>query len=200
MALITTTEARYRIPTLSSSAEDTLLGVLIAEAGRAFARWCGYPGLSPTMESASYTLYVDGPGGRDLYLPVQPVTAVSSIYDDSTLDFTSSNYLVSSSDYTLVTQQDGHAIVRLKSTSSWGIWRDGKGNIKAAVTAGFSTIPEDLKRLCAMAVRHAYDQRTTQGKRHTSSGGSSTGFDDAHYLPDEVREGLWQFRLPGAVA
>ncbi|WP_230685362.1 hypothetical protein, partial [Streptococcus pneumoniae] len=88
----------------------------------------GYPPASasatPTMESTSYTLYLTGTGGRDLYLPIRPTTAVASVYDDPDLDFTSSTYLVSSSDYAIVWDPRRGSVLRLTSTATWGVWSD----------------------------------------------------------------------------
>ena len=193
--LVSAAEARLAIPELSGTAEDTNLETLITRVGEAFARHCGYPGTSPTMESTSYTRDLDGPGGRDLVLDVWPVTAISSVYDDVTLDFTDSQYLVSSSDYVIV---NGRTL-RLKSTSTHGAWSKGQGQIRVAFTAGYATVPGALKQLAIMAVKHWFDLRRTQGKSNTSQGGVSVGFRDEEFLPAMVRRGLSDFLLPRAI-
>lgn len=192
--LVTAAEARLQIPLLSGSDEDTKLETLITRAGTAFARYCGYPGNNPSMESGSYTRYLDGLGGRDLVLDVWPVTAIASIVDDLTLDFTDSQYLVASTDYVLV--EGGRGLVRLKTTSSHGAWSNAKGTIKATFTAGFSTTPDDLKQLCIQSVKNWWEQRHTQGKTNTAQGQVSVGFRDEEFLPLFVRKGLSGFRLP----
>lgn len=193
--LVTAAEVRLAIPELSGTAEDTNLETLITRIGAAFARYCGYPGNSPTMESASYTRYMDGRGGRDLTLDVWPVTAISSVYDDPTLDFTDSRYLVSSSDYYLI---DGRYL-RLKSTAQWPAWTKGRENIKVAFTAGFASVPDDLKQLAIVAVKHWFDLRKTQGRFNASVGGISVGFRDEDLMPAMVRQGLSLFCLPRAL-
>ncbi len=193
--LVTAAEARLQIPELSGTAEDTNLETLITRVGAAFARYCGYPGSSPTMESTSYARYYDGPGGRDLVLDVWPIVSISSIYDDTTLDFTDSQYLVSSSDYVVVNGR----IVRLKNTSTHGAWSEGAGQIKVSFTAGYATVPDDLKQLVIMAVKHWFDLRRIQGKSNTSQGGVSVGFRDEEFLPAMVKAGLSPFRLPRAI-
>ena len=172
------------------------MDTVIAAVGRAFARWCGYPGSAPSLESASYTRYLDGPGGRELTLDVWPVVSVSSIYDDPTLDFTSATYLVSSGDYALA--DAGRGLVRLTSTSAHGAWSDTKGAIKATFTAGYATIPEDLKHAARLAVRHWWSLRQKQGLTNATSAGQSRGFVDQTFLPDEVKAALNAFRLPRA--
>lgn len=192
MALITTAEAKTLIPTLNGTDDDAWIATLITAVGQAFGRWCGYPGNTPVMESTSYTRDYDGNGGRDLALDVWPVTAITSVYDDTTLDFTSSTYLLSASDYAIVNSRT----LRLKSTATHSAWSEGTGNVRVAFTAGYSAIPDDVKRLAQMAVRHAYDLRQTQGKTSVSQGQGNTSFADPSWLPAEVKQGLAGYRLP----
>ncbi len=199
MALITAAEARELLPGLTGTAEDALLGTLISAAGAAIARYLGYPvALSGevTAESASYTLYLDGPGGRDLVVPVWPLTAVASIYDDPDLDFEAAT-LVASAGYAVVEGQRG--LVRLKSTSAHGAWSTTPGAIKVACTAGYATAPSWLKQAAKLTVRHMYDGRQTQGKTSQSIAGGSIGLVTPSALPVEARELLDAHILPAAV-
>lgn len=198
MALITAAQAREKIPSLTGTGEDTLLDTMIAAAGVAFARYCGYPaasvGANPTMEQTTYTRYQDGPGGRDLVLEVWPVNSVTSIEDDPTRDFDGSAYLVASTDYTV---RDGNrGLVVLKSTAAHGNWSRIDGAIKVVYSGGFAAGPATLKELCKHAVRHAYDLRATQGRTNLSQGGVNVGLRDEDFLPAIVRQGLDSFRLP----
>lgn len=204
MALITAAEARELVPALTGTAEDTFLDTLIARCGAAFARRCGYPpasaGVAPSMESLStYTLDHDGRGGRDLTLRVWPATAISSVRDDPTLDFTSDTYLVTSTDYAIV---DQGRTLRLKSTATWGSWGRGEGRIRVAFTAGYTAAaaPSDLKQLVAQAVHHWIDQRQTQGKKSVSQGGQVVTYDDSAFLPPWVEGALGGFMHPSALA
>ena len=200
MALITAAEARDVLPAIT--AEGTLLDVLIGAVGAAFARHCGYPpasaGATPTMESASYTLDHDSIGGRDLSLRVYPATAITSVYDDPDLDFSDAIYLVPAADYALVRQG---SVLRLKSTATWGTWGRGEGRIRVAFTAGYATVPADLKHLAKMAVKHWFDQRRQQNKASESSDGVSITFNDAAFLPEWIAVPLFaSFGLVGALS
>ena len=201
MPLLTAAQARDKLPAQTGTGEDTLLDTLILGVGGAFARHCGYPsasaGAEPTMLSTAYTRYFDGPGGRDLYLDVWPVTAITSIEDDPDRDFDGTSHLVASSDYNLRKGEYGHVI--LKSTATHGRWLERSGCIKAVFTAGFSSAPATLSELAKHAVRHAYDLRATQGKTNASQGGVSIGFRDEDFLPALVRQGLGTYRLPTAI-
>lgn len=196
MALITAAEARENIPSLTGTDQDTLLTTLITMVGRLFARFCGYPGKQPTMESASYIEWLTV-AGRDLLLSWGPVIAITSIYDDGTLDFTSSTYLVASTDYQVLDVDRGW--VRLYSTSVHGNWSGLKGAVKVTYTAGYATVPEDLKGLAKLAVRHLYDNRATQGKEVVSQGGSSETMRPEALLPQIVLDGLAFYVCRGAM-
>lgn len=193
MSLCTATEVRATgIPGISGGAEDSKLEALIDRASALFARYCGYPGSVPTMESANYVLYLDGPGGRDLDLSIWPATAISSVYDDPTLDFTDSAYLVSSSDYTLV---DGR-FLRLKSTATHGFWSKQRDCIKVSFTAGYTSVPDDLKALCIAQVRNLWELRANQGKSKIKEGDNSWDFREEALMPAWIQSALSAYRLP----
>ena len=197
MALITAAEAREHLH-ITGTDEDALLTILIGVAGEAMARFCRYPaasaGAAPTMESTSYTQRIDGPGGRDLTFPVWPLTAISSIYDDPTLDYSDAAYLVASADYAIIDGSEG--LIRLASTSSWGNWSTGIQHIEVQATAGYATPREDLKYACRVAVRKLWDLRSTQGKESVSQRGTSTTYSEPAWLPIETQMALWGYVLP----
>ena len=191
MALITAAEALRMIPDLASGAEATLIDELIDQSGHLIAAFCGYPSANgiaaATMESTSYVRYLTGSGGRDLVCDVGPVTAVTSIYDDPTLDFTSSVYLVDSGDYAILAVAPRRTI-RLTSTAVHGAWSTQEGAIKATVTAGYSTVPAAIKRACQLTVRHLLDQRKKLGVQSESMNGASVTYSDPAALPREARD------------
>lgn len=199
MALVTPAEAKIHIPELVGTLEDANLTTLIGRVGGAFARWCGYPpgsgpttGLIPTMESAAYVRYLDGPGGRELALDIQPVVSVASIYDDS--DWTwGADTLVAAGDYAISDAERG--LVLLTATSTHGSWSVARRAIKATYTAGFATVPADLKWAAILAVRAVWTGRREQGKTNLSSDGLSVGLVDEAMLPATAREILAPFRL-----
>lgn len=199
MALITAAEARTHIPELTGSAEDAVLDILIAAVGATLAAWCGYPpptaGGTPTLESASYVEFVDGPGGRWLQLPTRPVTAIGSIYDDTAWSWGAST-LVASGDYAINDGREG--LVLLTETATHGSWSVGRRAVKASYTAGYSTVPADIKEACRVAVRAVWDLRRTQGKANVSGGNVSLSLQDEKVVIDVARELLQHRRLPRA--
>jgi len=199
MALLTAAEARFYIRGLAGTAEDTALDALISRVGAAFARWCGYPApdstSDPTLETAAYTRYYDGPDPADsrvLRLGIWPVQSVASIYDDPTWDYGAS-HLVDSADYDL--DAEG-GLVLLKPDSSHGRWSRGYRAIKATFTAGYSTVPSDLKHACGLQVAHIWKGRDSIGVKSVSEAGVSISPLSMRLLP-EVRQLLAPYRLPG---
>lgn len=197
MPLITASEARDLIPGLTGTGEDTLLDRWIARAGVILARWCGYPpasaGAEPTMQTATYTRYLSGRGGRDLALDVLPVQSVTSVYDDLTLDYGAAS-LVASGDYTLIADGE-RQILRLTSTATHGVWQRGEDNIKATFVAGYSTVPGDLKQATALLVRHWWDLRQIAGRSSQAVAGVSVGVRE-ETMPASVQQLVAAYRLP----
>ena len=103
--------------------------------------------------------------------------------------------MCSSDLYTIVNYRH----VRLKQNATHGVWNTGPGLIKATFTAGYTSVPDDLKQLAIMSVKHWFDLRRTQGKSNTSQGGVSVGFRDEDLLPGMVKQALSPFRLPRAL-
>lgn len=198
--LISAAEARLQLPSLQGTVEDEVLVVLIQTAGEMIATHLGYPAASAsaesTAESTSYTLYLNGPGGRDLVLPVWPVTAITSIYDDEDRSYAASS-LVSSGDYAIEEGATGRVL--LTATATHGAWSTGKRAIKATFTAGYTTIPSWLKHAARLTVRALYDLRTAQGQTSRNVGNQSVSLRDQHAIPEEARRILAPHRLPRAV-
>lgn len=196
--MITVAEAKTQVPSLSGVGDDALLTTLIAEAAEMMAAECAYPGQIPTMEDTTYTLYQDGPGGRELRLEVFPLVSITSITDDPDCNFTDASRLVAAGDYAIVKADSG--LVRLTSSSAHGCWSMTPGAIKAVYVAGFATIPPKLKRLCAIQARHLYDLRVIQGKASVTQQGNSVAYrgviSDPTLLAPEVTQGLGFYHLP----
>lgn len=201
MALITAAEARDLLPNLTGTGEDTLLDTLIAAVGVVFARHCNYPaaatGGAPSMESASYTDYIDGPWHPDdpatLRLRAGPVTAVASIYDDPEWSWGSST-LVAGGDYVLI--PDDRRLVSLTplSTHAWSRYRRA---IKVAYTAGYASVPGDLKLAARIGVKHAFEHvRHQLGVQSMSAEGASQTL-DVHVMPPIVGKILGAYVIPG---
>lgn len=203
MALLTPAEAIKYVPALAGTSEDTDLATFVARAGSLLATKMGYPAVSvavdPTAESTTYTRYFDGRGGRDLVLDVWPVTGITTIEDDATLDFDGSTYLVAGGDYATFKE----TTVRLTSTAAHGAWSNWDANevddaIKVVFTAGYSTVPEWLKHAAGLTLKHLWANRKTQGKATRSGKGGSRSL-TAETIPKVALEIIASHTLPMAV-
>jgi hypothetical protein len=170
VAILTPAELRDWIPGLSSTGQDTLLTALIARADALLAGWLGFPassvGAAPTLEDATYTLFLRGPGGRRLIVPVAPVLSVTSIEDDTEEEFDGSE-LVAATDYVLRDEsQNGNAgIVLLHQAATHGAWSLTDNRvIKIVGVMGYVTIPDPLKHAATIIATHLYQQRATLGR------------------------------------
>lgn len=207
MPLVTAAQVREAgIPALSGTGKDTdLIEPMIARATSALAQWCGYPmpstGARPTLESATYVLYLTGlrEDRRRLPLPFDQgrVTTLTSIYDDTDRDW-SADTLVASSDYTLRTREGD---VLLSSSSVQGGWTtDPEGSVKATLTAGWTAtgganpVPLEVEQAILMLVQHWTRLRTEAGRTSVSAGGVSTGTRD-ETIPDSVAQLMAPYRL-----
>ena len=185
--------SQARPPHLAAGADDATVEALIRAASAQIAALCGYPRASasaaPTMLSTEYTMILDCAGGRDLPLPLSPVTALGAIYDDPGGDFESAD-LVTSTDYALTYLPGKGWVARLTRTATLGAWSRGRQCIRATFTAGHVNPPDDLASLCVALVRHQYEQRTATRQESASVSGASYSFGEPAAVPDWIRHGL----------
>jgi hypothetical protein len=127
------------------SEADSLVEDLIDRVSTAFETYCDREFLSRER-----TEYYDGTGTRYLFPNYYPITSVSGIWDSTTWGWDSSN-LISSDDYKI---KNLNTIV-LKST----VFSKDDQNIKITYTAGYGTVPNDLKQACVEEVSRAYKNR-----------------------------------------
>ena len=198
MALVSASDLYPYLPGLDSGA-DSALGTLIAAVESQLAQWCGfYPesaGGSVSWDSATREIYIDGPSDIDarmLQLPILPVTAVASIYDDPTWAYSSSAYLVSSGDYNVISREGQ---VWLKPDASWS-WSTGKRNIKVTCTVGYSSATRQISLATLHQCAHAYQMQKGGAGRTRSQGKEvSSDYNLPPILPS-VRALLAEARCP----
>ena len=200
MALTSASALYPYLPGIASGA-DSELNTLLGNCEAVIARLLGFPpataGQGSVLTSATYTFYLDGPSVTDprmLQLPVTPVTAITSIHDDSLWGYGSA-YLVASGDYTLVIE-DGQVWI---DPDGGHAWSTGKRNLKVICTAGYATggaTPTSLKEGILRYASFAYTlKKGGHGRRTASAGGNSVTF-DLPPMPDDVRRMLLPFRCP----
>lgn len=170
MALITRAEykASMGIPS-GDTTHDALHDALIAHVDAAIKRH-----LRQNIESATYTEFYSGDGTPHLFLRQLPVTGITSIHVRSDAYWTNANF---TSDYLLTEGTDYAVQWKQASLCESGIvrrignvWpgalidsranllngpRIDQGNIKVVYTAGYATVPSDIKWAAIMSVKQA---------------------------------------------
>lgn len=101
---------------------------------------------------------------RDLPLPKSPVQSLDSItYFDSTDTQQTANV----NDFYLIKDDDA-AFIRPKSGASWPVANSSRPDaITVTFTAGYTSVPENLKRAILMMLDHLYENRSavSEGKK-----------------------------------
>ena len=204
MALISQAQLKARLPQYTGTALDTTHADLVDRADSLMAHYCGFPladsAVRPSLESATYTLRLDGPRFREpraLDLGVRPVISITSIYQSLDWSFGAGD-LVDSSDYEL-DKETGLVWVVPNASDAW---LSGPRAIKATVVAGFATLDDShpLVEMCALVVQHLIDRPNVQGKLNVGSAGSTLTLGELDTLiPEAVRHALGPYQLAGGI-
>jgi len=201
VALPTAAQVRAYIPSLTGTTEDVLLGTMIATADAQLAAWLNFPpatdGGKPSLESATYTIYLDGPTvpsrPTEIRLPCRPVASITSLHDDRNRDWAyDASDLVDSGDYVL---KKSEGVVRLKGNSSHGTFTAGDDAIKVVFVGGFDTgATEAITKAIGLQVAHEWNLKASRGRSAVSiAGASETRLPEL--ISDEVKELLSTYKL-----
>lgn len=202
MAILTAAQAREYLPGITGTDQDSRIETLIARAEAAIARRLHFPpasaGGARSLESATYTHYVGRSpavlreSATTLRLPVHPVTAITTIHDDTDWSYGASS-LVASSDYVL----DGEAgVVTLTPTADHGGWSTEQGAVRVVYVAGWTSDPGDIVQGVALLVQHWWRLRKDGGRQSVSEGGVSDSLRD-ETIPDVVAQLVDPYQLAG---
>lgn len=194
MAIITPAQVRDLYPALVGSGEDTRLSTVIGHADALCAAYCGYPRPDSgpyTLAAATYTLYLardDSADARILRVPVRPIVSVTGVNVDDTWAYGTGTAYSTSTD---VTYDARDGLLLASPTGVLGGWSDGPRGNKIVLVAGYSTAPDGLVAILALAVRELLDRgRTGDQTAGTSSRQSYTRPQATHILSDAVRASL----------
>jgi len=172
MAICTLNNVKDRLGITGTKEEvDSVLESLIDEVSKLFETYC-----DRIFDSAEYTEYYNGEGRSWLYPKHYPITSVSGIWDDSDWDWETTD-LIDSTYYRI--DNDSRAVVLRDYTLC-----DFTQNIKIIYTAGYSTIPLDLRLACVVETCRLYNRRM---KGHVSDetlpDGQNLTYDLALFTP-----------------
>jgi len=162
------------------SDQNTLLNSLIDEVDEVIANELGRGRVagSHPITSAAATEYYDGQGREQLLLNRRPVTVITTVavdaggyYNKGTSPFASATEWTDGQDFAALRldasesnpgilislQKPGKSqIMRSGQSSNLGVWPKGRGNIKVTYTAGYATIPNDLRLAANLLVSRTW--------------------------------------------
>lgn len=139
----------------------------------------------------SYTIYRDGDNTRTLNVEQYPITAITSIHKDANRSFGSDTLIPTASIITNDSESWASGIIELYDDT----FTRGIKNIKVILSAGYSTIPQDLQFAVAEICARVY---TMQDKRLfgqiTQTVGQRTLSLDMEALPKRAKATLDRYR------
>lgn len=143
----------------SAEEEGDLLEELIDNVSKMFETEC-----DREFSSTEHTEYFSGGGRRWIRPKHYPITAITSLWDDNDWGWNNDD-LVDTDEYKI---SNDERFVILKNTT----FVNAVENVKVTYTAGYSTIPLDLKMVCIDEVARLYKART---QRHLTSYSNTEG-------------------------
>ena len=166
MSLVSLSTLKEYLPEITGTGADTELTNIIKRAEADIARFLGFPvsdaGGSPSLEAATYTLYIDNPVFNNkfvLRLPIKPLITITSIHSDPNRDYTASTE-ITSGEYHLDLQ---NAEVIIKIGVSTVAFSNAFRSNRVVCSAGYSSAPEDLIHAVCVFASQLHRQKTSQG-------------------------------------
>lgn len=205
MALLSTTTLREDyLADVSSADSDTTTRLArgLQRAEDLVARHLGYPGTAPTWASTSYTLRLSArrANPRRLLLPVAPVTAIASVYQDLDLAFGASTQ-ITSTQYELEALHNGAYLHILPTATELGAWYQQERSIKVTCTAGYANeaaVPDELAHAVYSWVADWWLGRRSRTLDSSSQGGSTQQRRELAAIPADLADILGPYVLLGA--
>ena len=105
--------------------------------------------LNRELEEQTYTAYIDGTGTKSIYVPVYPITSITSLYVDADRNF-GSDTLISSSDYVFYPKTGEVTMVEGEYPVRYSYFAKGRQNVKITYVGGYTfsgtniTLPKDI--------------------------------------------------------
>lgn len=163
---------------ISATTFDAVIGTLLSRASDWIEAYC-----DRTFASTAYTEDYDGDGSDTLIVRNPPIVSVTSLHDDQARDFTSAT-LIDADDYYVDTAK---GMVKLIS----GRFSFGRGNVRAAYTGGFATVPKAVALAAVELTAFWFNRRKSSGRASESLGGLSVSH--LTEVPGDIKEILDQY-------
>jgi hypothetical protein len=194
--VITAAAARLQLPGLTGTLEDTLIETLIDAAdGMIAAAVCAAmpDNGTPTLGSTTYTLIepevVVSEDGYTLLVRAPNVTAITSLHASASRVWDAAS-LRAAAGYALDARTG-----QIEIDPAYPPLPLTRRSVRAVVTAGWATLPDDLAHAVAVMTRHLFDLRHGQGRTSLSEAGISTSL-RPETMPDAVRQMIARYVVP----
>lgn len=198
MALVSAATLREYIPEITGTDADTELNNLILRVESSVAKYLGFvppdSSTSATLDSSTYTAFLDGPFLFDstvLQLPYKPVVSITSVHSDPELEYGSSTEIASSQYH--LDKENARLILKSDATASFDT---GYRYIKVVFVAGFdnSDPPDDLVHAICLLASSLQRSKQGQGYQNINARNVTINFSPKTSLPKEVKELLVGYR------
>lgn len=192
MADLITLEDYKEYKGINGVENDARFNVLIASVSQLVKTYCANSFIDYYSSPKTELFNIEGPINL-VQLTESPVNAISSV-EERTLYYGSYTALTSS-DYYL--DADTDTVYRV-SEASYKNWPIGPGSVKIVYTAGYETIPEDLKLAVFDIItyydKEEYKERMTIGGTSINNQFSSTQWRNVGF-PDHIKRILDLYKL-----
>ena len=141
------------------------------------------------FKSTAYTEYVNGDGSDALQMKQYPITAITSVEENSNSDNSSNWATLATTEYFNIGNYLDAGII--KKTA--GAFR-GTANYRVTYTAGYTTLPSDLKYACYMLASEAFNRSRSAGVKSESLGDHSITFESISMENDNVEKVIQRYR------
>jgi hypothetical protein len=188
MAIVTLAEVKA-ILGITTAASDTRLQLVIDMVAAAMENEC-----DRVFDSATYTEYYNHEGGHNMLVLRQwPLVTLTSVNVDTSYAWGSGTALTLSD---AVTTDTTNGIVYRRGA----FWTYGTRHIKVVYTAGYSTIPQDIKMAAYYWVGRVYDDfaHGMRGKDSMTIPGGQVLSLQSEVVPNYVAKILRKYKRLGA--
>lgn len=134
---------------VTGTSHDASLNLYIGAATGMVQKWIGSALVSQTLATTRAAFEASMP------LPVAPVQSVALTYFDQAGD----EQTVPAEDYLLIGAGTLSASIELADGKQWPTVASRSDAVKAQLTAGYATVPDDIKAAILMLVSHQFDNR-----------------------------------------
>lgn len=197
MALITLDDYKL-FEGINSTKNDDQLEALLESSSALIETYC----------NTKFNAYSASPGVTDIFdvqwdthvvqLQHSPVISITSVQERLAYNEAYTTLLNTGGKYEWYFDSISDSIIRTNDSGSYGIWPKGVGAVKIIYTAGYTTLPEDLKLALVDLVTYYFkdEHRVTRSLGTASTQNQVTSSIRDASFPDNIKRVLDLYRQP----